>query len=1303
MQPSTGLKKIQSFFEALQSKYTLNRCFRLLSLFLLAVILISFIFPALNFGRFFGTDDYTHLFQTKEMVSSNGIADFYERMGTHVSNPGSGENLYNYPFGLWIFGATIAKITGIPPVTADFLFVIVFLFIILSSFYVYSGTFLKSKEQKILAVLFLLCMPNAALTLLSYRPSIFILPFLFILLYITFKEPIPWKLFPVAWLSIFIITISHTGTFIFILMFFLLFFLLYCLLWGRFSLSSFIVILSTFVIYIFSIGWFPQIANQYEVKSILLLSPGNFLATNFNFTLPLELGTIFYQNMLVNLEFIYIIILGGFIFSLGKLFIYIHRKVSTRFSQLEQVYPVTLPISNISHSVVATPLWIGPIHVIFSFIGFFRIDGRGKCMLVTTLVITLLPDMLSAAQNEQVATGALREISYLFIIIPLTAVLGFWTIISYMDTLKNVKKNLIQFTVWVLVLSAIIITPVIATTYYLPKISGEDYVIDGMKWLGDAGDLQAGVANYGYRTVAIYTDMTDVSYGLQNGWETRTYLKLLKSIYFSTDMSSVSALRGSYGVKYILTSDYLARNLQGTLDNLMIDKNPALDKIYSSKDFGVYEITTSAQEIPASKMFMADNITFQQTGSSIQIETDAYKIVLNDNYPIMERFGTANDNYLGEGTFDDYILISGLRQQTIVNPFSPLIESASVESSMYDMFDLNSMLISPEITNNQVTYRAILKDQQTGENEASLLVRYTFYPKTIKREFLITNDWVTSPVAPDMKVSFRTRMNVPLNDFVMKNDKNQIKRHIYPALDNVLVNEIFQDLYIHDGNRGIYIKYEPTTGYPSQLIYKGSTLYNNMSILLVSQSEYLQPGSTLHVTQFLSPGDEVTAEREILDQADIYLSDYPDGITPIILSGYRTSSSDIGINDAIEQGYRVLLDEEVPYSEVVIPFVDQNLTTSGVLNITPQVTTTIDLRTITDAKIIVSGRTGTKYFDNFSTQEASISSLVDYANRQNMKLIGYIPGSLSYNLDTLKIISDKKIPFMISRAISSPSGEFFGLEKRDPQMASYRNESLDLVLLPLSYPMSTALSYKSTEATVFSQWKATIDEAAHEDKMTLFIIRSEDIGNPEYTEDIIALIAYAKNKGLTFTSPDTIVDHYKNIQKIQYSGSVDGDTATINMTNNNEDMVQNVTFRIVLPNLKTGDYTVNNGNIIKTKKDNNQIVVYASTDIPAYATKEITIEPDAPRQKIVVTMPLQPAEGPMTISIKDSEGNPLRDADVIIDSKYYSPDADGNVKIDATRGIHTVRIQYPGYETYSTNLNVKGRYSLIQQFFSNIT
>jgi hypothetical protein len=1305
MHARSWLKKIQIFVEAFLSKNAVSRCYIVLAFFLLAVIMISLLIPVINFGRFFGTDDYSHLYHTKEMVSSNGVADFYEKMGLYVSNPGSGENQYNYPFGLWIFGATIVKITGIPLLSAELLFAILFFLILLGSFYLYSSTFLEVKEQQILAVLFLLSMPNAALGLFSYRPSVFILPFLFILLYIAFKEPVQWKLFPFIWLSIFVITISHTGSLIFLIIFSILFILLYSLIWGRFSLSMFIVLLSTFVIYIFSLKSFPLIANQYEVKSILFLSPGNFFATKFNFFLPLEIGNIFYQNMMVNQEYVYTLILGAFVFTLAKLFRYIHHKVSERYLQPEHIFPAIIPISNISHSAIATPLWIGPAHVILSFFGFFRIDSKGKCMLITALLVGVVPDLLQTSQGIYAATGALREISYLSIIIPITTALGFWAVISYLGTIRFANKNLISLMAWLLVLLAVIITPTVATTYYNPKIAGDDYINDGMKWLGNTGNSYEKVVGYGYRTVPIYTNMTDASYGLMSGNELRTFIRLLKGIYFSSVGNNVDNLRDRFGVKYILISDKLIANLAGERSNLVIDNNPALNKIYSSKDFGVYEVITSSEsEKLNEKKFIADNISFQQTGSSLQIETDVYKIVLNGNNPTIEQFGSPTENYLGEGIFLDFIQISGLRE-TYVSPFSPPDVASEEKKLMIDQFVFNNLSISYEIIDNQILYRSILKDQQNGDNEASLLVRYTFYPTCIKREVMVSNDWVRSSDPQNMNVNFVTKIFTPLNDFVIINDQSQIKRHIYPSQDSVDINEIIRKLYFYNGDRGIYIQNEPTATYPTKLNYAGSTLYNYSS-LSFAQSASLKPGASLHLTQYLSPGDMVTAERNIVSREGISLMNYPDGMIPIMLSGYRTPNSDLRSNGTIKQGYQVLFDAAIPYSEVVVPY--------QILNSSPEVPPpaeyNINLRTIADMniQIIGSGNTlgpifagePTSFYD-FSAQERSISSLIDYANSEDVSLIGYMPASMNYNLDTLKIISDKKIPFMLSTGVSPPYRGSVGVINKNPQMATYHNAPADVALFPVSYPLSSALSTRSDKAEIFSAWKTTIDEAEITDGMIFLIIRSEEIGNPDYTDDVKALILYAKTKGLTFTTPDVIANHLKNIQNIQYSGLVNNDMAAISLTNNNDEMVRQVTFKIVLPPIKTGSYTAHGGKIVKTKADNNRVNVYVSTDISAHSTQDITIEPDTPRQKIVVTIPRQPVEGLITISMEDTGGNALKNAYAIIDSKYYQPDAKGNIEIDLQRGIHKLEIRCPGYEIYSTILNVKGRIYLIDRFFTN--
>ena len=261
------LSEIKQFIHSLKSKYNISYSFILLLFFLLAIIIISFIVPLFEFGRLFGTDDYTHLFHTREMSQANGLSDFYDNMGGIVSDPSSEANLFNYPFGLWLFGATIIKITGLSSAYAGLALISIYLFVLIGSFFLYSGLFLHSNEQKIIAALFLISMPNFALTILAYRPSIFVLPFLFIALYFTFREPIEWKLIPVLWFSIFLIIIAHTGTFMFLITLSILFFLLYCLFWGIFSKTTYFLILSSFIIYIITLGWFPEIANQYEVKT----------------------------------------------------------------------------------------------------------------------------------------------------------------------------------------------------------------------------------------------------------------------------------------------------------------------------------------------------------------------------------------------------------------------------------------------------------------------------------------------------------------------------------------------------------------------------------------------------------------------------------------------------------------------------------------------------------------------------------------------------------------------------------------------------------------------------------------------------------------------------------------------------------------------------------------------------------------------------------------------------------------------------------------------------------------------------
>ena len=176
-----------------------------------------------------------------------------------------------------------------------------------------------------------------------------------------------------------------------------------------------------------------------------------------------------------------------------------------------------------------------------------------------------------------------------------------------------------------------------------------------MQWLSQQGNPSDVVVGYGLRQVPIYTNMTDVTYGLQNGYETRTFLGLLRSTLLDPDTIPAGDLQQLFNLKYIMISDKIVANLGETGSMLEIDNDTALNKIYSSKDYGIYDIISS--EIPSEKKVLAGNITVEKTTTSIQVQTDAYKIVLNGNYPVIEQFGTPTDNSLGEGFFLDSIQI----------------------------------------------------------------------------------------------------------------------------------------------------------------------------------------------------------------------------------------------------------------------------------------------------------------------------------------------------------------------------------------------------------------------------------------------------------------------------------------------------------------------------------------------------------------------------------------------------------------------------------------------------------------------
>jgi hypothetical protein len=1271
MQPPPSLKKIQAFFSSLVSKNNNNRSFLVLFIFLVVILLVSFIIPQLFFGRFYGSDAYSHLQATNIMASSRGISEFYADVADISSDPSDPSAGLNYPFGLWLLGGTIAKITGLPPVTSSFFFITLFFLILVGSFYVYSGTWLDTREQKLCAVLFMLSMPQISLVIMDYVPNIFILPFLFITLYFIFKDPVDWKLLPFALLSIFIIIISHTGTFVFFFAFCMAFFLLYCLFWGKFSTRVYFIILSILSIYVITLSWFPNIANQYQYTSQKLLLPGNFLANTFNFTLPGDIVRVFYTHMLVEYQFVYVVILAALLFAGSKILIYIHRKTTQFLSQHQSFPAFVLPIQNLSHGTITIPFWLGPVHVLFTVIGFFHLDNKGKCFLVTALLTTVLPDLFQGSLGISVGSGVLRQISYLIIIIPITATLGFWHILDYLNDPQSKVKTQISSALWVVVCLVIIITPALTATYYNPKISGEDYVIGGLKWLGENGDQNERVVGYQLRPLALYANMSTPE--LQSGIVMRHYLAFLKNIYFmpGDQIQSVKDFQNYFGVRYILSSDRILQYFGGTTENLTTDSNPALSKIYASNDYGIYDIGNSSLNPVPESSYPADKVSIKYFGGTYEIESDYYKVTLGAITPVLKRLGPPDNDYLNYGFLTEDFTITG----TELSPGG-------------DHYSLEDQEFTSEVKDNQITYRTVLIDPQNQVPLGTLLIRYTFYPDVIKREYVFSNDWLVAQSSPQLNVRYSINSFSLLKEFIVKNDKTRLERETVVYEDSVTKNMNIEDFYLHRGDEGIYITFDGISPQPSSISYSGSQ--NNRSSIVITQSTPVKPGASFLSTQFISLGSEDVAKKNIQSREGIELIPYPDGIIPILLSEDTSSQSDSFIDEKNAAGYAVLANNSLPYSNVINPTINpQDIGISNLSNFTligSQITT------------------GAGYYDDYSTQETNMNFLRNTTNNSQENIYaGFMPYGLNYNLDTLSILSGNKIPFIFSTQVDpTNTNGVYAKGYRTPQIAYINSEPTGVVLFPVSYPKSNAIVSDASSETIFSQWKSIIDGAADNDEMVLLLLRSQDIGNPIYNENFAQLFSYAREKGLTFTTPAYIADHFKQIQNIRYSGFTDGDTASLNVTNKNNVTISNVTFRVTLPVLTTGNYQAINGNIVRIKKLNNQSILYINSEIPANSTKNIIVGPDIPRKSLKIGIPQFPVEGIIEITVKDEAGKPLPGVDVLVDATYYQTDENGTVRVNLNRGYYMITIKHPGYEDYSSIIWVKGRIYLIPNEISRI-
>ena len=1164
-----------------------NRAEAFLFLFLCFLLILAYVIPSSVHYVPYGTDVYSHLFMTQEMSSANSLSDFYENCFE--------KNFlaYDYPFGLWLFGSTVAKITGMGMLELSRILPFTIMLVLMILYYSYAQVFGVSKEQALLPMILLVSMPSICLGILGYSTSIFVRSFLIFILYLMLMEKLSiWKRVLLMTVFIFSLCFTHTGTFIFLLSLTLVFIFIYAILYGNLHRDAYIATASIVFVYIITMRLFPYVHPQYIDKGRILVSVGDFFASHLHVPFASELAQTFYNQIFVALNPLYVVLGCLSIYAICKLLMFLRSKIKLKISvrkireKLPDKFfsvPIIGSIKHVSHSALYWPFWLGPFHVVLAAIGVFKTNRNGLCMLLAVAIVTLLPGHMAGER-------ALREIEYFFIILPVLAALGFYHARAKIETHVRKKGRVLRKAIAGIMLfaifSSIIVLPVVANIYYHPRISGADYERTGLGWLSGIGNLEEGCAGSGYRhMISVYGNKMAASVtSVASGSDMTRFIDNQCSICFQMNSEEhADDLYATFSVNYQIVSERVLRNLGGTAEQLRIDYNKKFDKIYSSpKYFSIYRyilpIIYRANITP--QLNFADDAIIEDAGGSYLVETGEYKVRISKATPGMLYIGNKTTNFFGEGGFYDYILI------TWSGPHSGQVNGYVLHELSYPTVILGD---------NQIIYKNVLKNENETEEWATLTVKYTFFEHAMKREIIVANDWVKDS---GMNARVTTMLSIPMNHFIFQNENNPAKkRMIYPCEDTVPLNKIkFNRIFINDSTSGIYIEYEKTAPYPNRITYSGliSYIYEYYSMDM-SMEKSVSPSETMHLTQWISIGDEQTAKSNVEHYSSVSLYPYPNGEIPIILT------SDMGsLNKTTEDAFNATLNAHEKFREV------------GVANYTEAVNVQdVEINTSRMSKLLERGSRIIGCEDvegcNITVQEEKIEKMKENAQKSyNLDIKGFMPKDLQYDLDTIRVLADKNLSFIVAKKIMPAFDIYFQEGFRQPQITYYRGDKTGVILLPISEPTIGGPAYFYDDYP--TAWKAVIDSVIKNGDLCVFLWDSEKAGMPEHINDTINVIRYAKERGMTFTTPYEIANHFSLLQNVSAVVSKNDDESTIiiSIRNENEEPVYGVTFKVETHG--TAEYAVNNGQILRKASSGTKWIYYVSTDLAPKETKEIVLD-----------------------------------------------------------------------------------------------
>ncbi len=449
-------------------------------LFLCAIVLLSYVLYVVIFASPSGTDVYTHMYNTQNMVDSKSLSDFYQ-------NALNQEYLgFDYPFGLWYFGSIVMKVTGLDIYTIAYIIPLFLIFITLVIFFCYAYELTNSKDISLLSLIFLVSMTQLALSLLNYSTSIFVMPFLVAILYLAMRD-IDWKSVLLIGILVFTLCFSHTGTFLFLITFAVAYFLLRAFLWGKFDYNFYVLIVALLLTFVIAIGLFPFVQPQYIDKGRLVISITNSISSATHITFFRNAGQIFYDSIFVANNYVFVFLWAALLFAAGTILVFIHTRIKKNISgeKIPAAIPFFDSFTNMSKGIITTPFWIGPLQTVFSVFGIFKLDERGKCAALTLIFSVLIPGLLAGSSG----TGSIRETFYLFLFIPITAALGFYFIYPAINriTRSGIKRALIIL-LYVVIFVPLIAVPIIACLHYQPTITMTKEENVDLGWLGTIGN-----------------------------------------------------------------------------------------------------------------------------------------------------------------------------------------------------------------------------------------------------------------------------------------------------------------------------------------------------------------------------------------------------------------------------------------------------------------------------------------------------------------------------------------------------------------------------------------------------------------------------------------------------------------------------------------------------------------------------------------------------------------------------------------------------------------------------------------------